>query len=365
MNDEELLALHRELVGIPSLSHQESALVQWLQQWFEARGHHPERIGQNLLLASGAGPLLCLNSHLDTVPPCSGWSRPPHVAQRIDGKVYGLGSNDAKASVAAMIAAYVRVLPRLGELGIGLMLALAVEEETGGEGAELIVQELMRRETTPDAVVIGEPTALDIVIAQKGLMVLELVATGEACHAAHPHARGAVNPIRTLARDLLAVDALDLGAPDALLGPITVEPTVLAGGSSRNTVPSEASCVLDVRTNPEPSPASLVQKLRSVVHGQVRVRSDRLRPCATPEAHPLVQDALEARGQRHPLGSRTLSDWVHFAQWPAIKVGPGATERSHTADEYVFEREVVQGASWYEALVTGFGKRAGRRKHKP
>lgn len=354
MTDAALLTLHRELVAIPSISHQERALVDWLQDWFEARSLRPERIGDNLVLAAGTGPCVCLNSHLDTVPPAPGWTRPPHEVQVIDGKVFGLGSNDAKASVSAMIATFVRILPALDELGIRLMLALVVEEETGGNGAELLVRELGRRGQLPDAVVIGEPTGLDIVTSQKGLLVLDLVASGTSCHAAHGQARGIQNPIRTLARDLLAIDAVDLGPPDPVLGPVTLEPTVLAGGTSRNTIPAEASCVLDVRTNPHPPPEELVARLAAATGGRVRVRSDRLRPCATPVDHPLLQSATRARPQSAVLGSRTLSDWVYFSALPAIKVGPGATERSHGPDEFVLERELVEGASFYEALLRGY-----------
>lgn len=361
MNDTELLKLHRELVAIPSVSHEERRIVAWLDAWFRDRGLRPERMGNNLVLTAGEGPALCLNSHLDTVPPAAGWTRDPHLPHVSGGCVFGLGSNDAKASVAAMTAAFLSALPRVVERGLGLMLVLVVEEETGGKGAELVVAELARRGRLPEAVVIGEPTGLDIAVAQKGLMVLDLVATGTPCHAAHARARGARNAIRALAEDLLAVDKVDLGPADPLLGPVTVEPTVLSGGGARNAIPGEASCVLDVRTNPQPAPLELVARLREVARSEIRIRSDRLRPCATPPDHALVQSARNARSAAQLIGSRTLSDWVYFADLPAIKVGPGATERSHTPDEFVLEAEILEGAAFYEALIAAYGVARGRR----
>jgi acetylornithine deacetylase len=347
----ELLALHRSLVEIPSVSGGEGAIASFLADVLEARGVAVERVGSSLLALLGRGPVVCLNSHLDTVPPSGAWTRDPYHASVEDGRVYGLGSNDAKASVAAMVAAFLRFAEYGEDLGLTLALTLAAEEETANRGSAALVEALRVRGFTPEAVVVGEPTGLDVSVAQKGLLLLELVARGETRHAAHARALGAVNPIAVLAADLVALEGLDLGGDDPDLGPVTAVPTVLRAGEARNMVPAEASCVIDVRTNPSPEPSRIVERLREALRSEVRVRSGRLRPVAVDPGHPLVRAALRARPEASLFGSRGLSDLVCFPGVPGIKAGPGRSERSHTPNEYVLEAEILEGARFYEALV--------------
>jgi acetylornithine deacetylase len=358
VNDQELLALHRELVATPSVSRAEGPICALLEERLAACGLAPRRHGRNLWALAGEGPILCLNSHLDTVPPSGAWTRDPFAASREDGRVFGLGANDAKASVAAMIAAFARLRARAAALGIALLLTLACDEETGGEGTEVLLPELARRGLCPRAALIGEPTGLELAIAQKGMLVLELARDAKACHAAHARALGVENPIRALARDLVALDAVDLGPVDPWLGEATIEPTVLAGGAVRNMVPERASCVLDVRTNPAPGHATIVERLRAAAGPGLRVVSQRLGPCATGTESAIVRAAQRARPEARLFGSRGVSDWVYFGAVPAVKVGPGLSERSHTADEFVLEREIVDGARFYEAAAVAFAELA-------
>lgn len=351
MRDEALLELHRQLVAIPSVSGQEAAIADHLEGVLGGLGLAPARVGDSLLVLRGQGPLLCLDTHLDTVPPAPGWSRDPFTPAVVDGRVYGLGSNDAKAAVAAMVGAVAHLLPEAEDLGVTLALMLVAGEETGGGGTEAVLEQLRQRGLAPAAVVVGEPTGLQVVHAQKGLMVVELCAHGQACHAAHAAALGAVNPIRVLARDLVALGGLDLGPPHAGLGPVTVEPTVITGGRARNAVPAEAHCTLDVRTNPAPPPAVVAEAIAGAVASEVRVLSQRLRPYETPADHPLVRAAVALPGAGGPAASRTVSDLAHFHGVPGIKCGPGESRRSHTADEFVLEEEVLAGTRWYVGLV--------------
>ncbi len=356
MNDDALLGLHRELVEIPSVSHDETRIAGFLAARLAAEGADPTRFGNNLYAVCGRGPLLCFNTHVDTVPASSQWTRPPYRAEREEGRVYGLGANDAKASVAAMTAAFLRLGPRAEALGVRLILALVADEETGGAGAEVLLPELARRGLEPQAAVIGEPTALDIAVAQKGLLVLELRAAGAACHAAHGRALGARNPLRAIARDLVALEAVDLGPDDPRLGAVTLEPTVLQAGTARNMIPAEATCVLDVRTNHEPPPEAIIERLRAAVAGDVVVVSQRFRPCAVEASDPIVRAAQRARPEAQLIGSRGVSDWVFFEGIPAVKAGPGRTERSHKPDEFVEEREIVAGARFYEGLAVAYAE---------
>ena len=351
MNDADLLALHREMIAIPSLSGHEGPLASHLERRLGEAGIRTHRLGNSLYAVAGRGSVVCLNSHLDTVPASPSWTRPPHQPAVVDGRVFGLGSNDAKASAGAMTAAFLRLARHGDELGVRVLLALSAEEEIGSKGTEALVPELVRRDLKPDAVIVGEPTDLDVATAQKGLLVLELRAQGQACHAAHGRALGAANALRTLARDLVALEGVDLGPSHPRLGPVTLEPTMARGGTARNMVPAEATCLLDVRTNPQQAPGEIVERLRAAVSGELRVVSDRLRPCEIAPDHPLVAAALRARPQARTYGSRGLSDLVFFAGIPGIKVGPGSSERSHTPDEYVLESEVIEGAQFYEKVV--------------
>jgi len=358
---EELLDLHAAIVATPSVSGEERAVADLVAEWLAARGVACERIGESLLAFAGSGPLLLLDSHLDTVPPVPGWQREPFAATRAGGRVYGLGANDAKASVAAMVAAF---LECAGEgSGITLGLALVAQEETKSQGTRDVLDRLQARGLRVAGAVFGEPTGLDLAVAQKGLVVLELLARGEAAHAAHARALGAPNAARLLARDLVALEGLELGPAHPELGATTLEPTVVRAGSARNVVPAEASAILDVRAVPGIAPDAIATRVRAAVAGEVKVVSDRFAPRQTPAGSALLAAARAARPGARAYGSATLSDWALLpADVPGIKVGPGRSERSHTPDEYVLEQEVVDGAAFYSDLVRAFATEIRNRE---
>ncbi len=359
----ELLALHRRMVETPSVSGGEATLAGWLENLLWERlqplGIVPRRLGDTLLAIAGATaeggeaagqrPLLLLDSHLDTVPPGEGWSRDPFIATVVEGRVHGLGSNDAKASGAAMMAAFLALAG--ARLPFALGLALVEGEETRGVGTQRVLADLAARGVPLLGAVFGEPTALDIATAQKGLLVLELVACGQGCHAAHATALEAENAALVLARDLLSLAAAELAPHHPRLGATTLQPTVVRAGTARNVVPAEATAVLDVRTTPAATHDQVVASVRARVASEVRVLSSRLEPRETPEDALVVRAAQQARPQARLYGSPTLSDLVHVIGAPAIKCGPGRSERSHTPDEWVGEEEVIAGADFYVALV--------------
>ncbi len=341
---DELLAFHRRLVATPSLSGQEGAAAGLVAATLGEHGAAVTRVGDSVLALRGSGPLVLLDTHLDTVPPAPGWTREPFTATREGGRVYGLGANDAKAAVAAMLAAFLAAEAS----GLTVGLALVAEEETKSRGTQDVLAELAARHLDVAVALVGEPTGLDFAVAQKGLLVLELVARGTAAHAAHARALGAANAARTLAHDLVALEGIDLGPDHAQLGATTLEPTVVRAGTARNVVPAEASAVLDVRTTPALPPATVVERVRERIAGEVRVLSDRFAPRQTPTGSPLLAAAAAARPEARCYGSATLSDWALLdADVPALKVGPGLSERSHTPDEFVLESEILAGARFY------------------
>jgi len=355
LDDAGLLALHRELVATPSVSGEERAAADLVAARLAAHGGAGVRIerlgasGATLLALAGDGPLLVLDSHLDTVPEVPGWTRPPFAATVEDGRVYGVGANDAKASVAAMLAAFVALAGEPCGLTVGL--ALVAEEETRSQGTRDVLDRLAAEEREIAAAIVGEPTGLDLAVAQKGLLILELRAAGDAAHAAHARALGARNAAFRLARDLVALAELELAPGHPLLGATTLEATVLRAGTARNVVPAEASAVLDVRTTPGTTPEEIVTRLGRAVTGEIVVRSDRFAPRRTVEGA-LLAAAIAVRPEARRYGSATLSDWALLPpDLPAIKVGPGRSERSHTPDEFVLESEIVDGARFYEAVA--------------
>jgi acetylornithine deacetylase len=347
--EREVLALHREIVEIPSVSGDEEGLADFLEAKLRHYRVRPERVGNSLLAFAGEGPVLLLDTHLDTVPPVPGWTRDPWKVGPEGERIHGLGSNDAKAAVAGMVAAFLAFQDVA--LPFTLALALVEGEETKGNGTQAVLEELARRGLPVEAAVIGEPTGLDLAVSQKGLMVLELVARGTACHAAHAAALGAVNAATRLARDLVALEKIDFGAPHAQLGPITLQPTQVKAGTARNVVPGEATAILDVRTTPALAREEIVRRIRERVEGEVRVLSDRLLPKETPVGIPLIEAARRARPDARLYGSATLSDMALLSGPPAVKCGPGRSERSHTPDEFVLEGEVLDGARFYTRLV--------------
>jgi len=358
--DAELLALHRELVATPSVSGDERAAADLVAARLATPGVEIERLGDSVLALAGEGPLLLLDSHLDTVPPSPGWSRPPFEATVEEGRVHGLGANDAKASVAALVAAFLALVDQ--PLGLTLALALVAGEETKSQGTRDVLDRLAERRLSIAAAVVGEPTALDLAVAQKGLLVLELLADGEAAHAAHARAIGAPNAAFRLAHDLVALDSLELGPEDPMLGPTTLEATVVRAGSARNVVPAQASAVLDVRTTNAVPVAEIVGRVRRAVAGEILVRSDRFAPRRTVDGSELLAAAIAARPEARRYGSATLSDWALLpSALPAIKVGPGRSERSHTPDEFVLESEIVDGARFYERLARELAARLAPR----
>lgn len=363
-----LLALHRDLVATPSVSGSEQAIADRLAAWLGSHGLAPTRLGDSLLAlapTAGGGPLLLFDTHVDTVPPGPGWSVEPFAATRRDGRVIGLGAGDAKASVAAMTAAFC-ALVATPPPGITVGLALVAGEETRSQGTRDVLDHLAAAGTPVAAAVFGEPTGLDLAVAQKGLLVLELTARGQAAHAAHARALGGDNAIAMLARDLMALQATDLGPAHPRLGSTTLEPTVLRAGEARNVVPGVAMAILDARTVPSLPPAELVARLRHAVAGELEVLSDRLAPQQTPDHSALLAAAELARPQARRFGSPTLSDWALLDPGlPAVKVGPGRSERSHTVDEWVDEEEIVEAARFYEALARRYAQRLDGARRRP
>ncbi len=348
--------LLRELVATPSLSGAEESVARLVANRASSWDLPTERVGRNVVIrvGHGRGPRLLLNSHLDTVAPVAGWSHDPFAPTELEGRISGLGANDAKGSVAAMVVAAASL--NADALPGQVVLALTVDEEIGGGGDGL--ERLVAALGPLDAAVIGEPTGLDICCAQKGLLILEVETSGVARHAAHAHRLPGANAITEAARAILAVDGWQPGPEHPLLGPPTCHVTTIEGGTRRNVIPDQCTFTLDIRTVDAGATDDIVAEVARRTGGEVRVWSDRMRPFDTDRASPLVRAAQRARPQARLIGSATMSDAVWTRHLPTIKVGPGATERSHTAGEYITREELADGVRFYRRLVEELFRRA-------
>ena len=343
------ILLLKELVSIPSPSGKESAVADAIVAWTRNAGLVAEMIGRNVVITLGqkGGKRILLNSHMDTVPPAADWRGDPYAAREENGKMVGLGSNDAKGSVASMLSAAANL--RDTKLDGELIVAITVDEETGrgGEGLEWLIGRLGKI----DAAVIGEPTGLDICRAQKGLLILDVESEGLARHAAHAHRIEGKNAVVEAARAILALEGWRPGPEHPLLGKTTCQVTMISGGTRHNVIPDRCSFCLDLRTVPGMETAEIVEAIQKKTHAKVTVRSDRMRSFETPEGAEIIRAAIRARPASKLVGSSTMSDAIWTRHLPTIKVGPGETERSHTAGEYITVDELKSGAEFYERLV--------------
>jgi acetylornithine deacetylase len=346
---DELQLLHR-LVAIPSVSGEEAAVAEFVEQTARSWGLEAVRDDTSVRIevpGRSPGATLALVSHLDVVPPGAGWTRDP-FAPTVEGtRLYGRGSGDAKASVAAMISA-ARDLSEAGIESGRLLVILGYGEETKNTTMERAVE----RAGPIDAAVVGEPTNLDIATAQRGLMMVDLVARGDQRHAGYAAADGEfVNAALVLARDLLRLEELFQGRTHPVLGRATATPTMLDAGVSRNVTPPSATAILDIRSTPDWSHEEIADLLRRRLESDVIVTSRRLVPCETPTGSRLLDAAARTRPEAVRFGSPTCSDWVFLRHVDAIKAGPGTSRRSHTPDEYVDLPEVTAARGFYAGLA--------------
>lgn len=350
-----------DYVRIPSVSGQEGALADAVAADLMRCGLRVQRCGHNVWceLGDAPRPRLLLNSHLDTVPPGHGWSADPWLPRVQDGRLFGLGANDAKGCVVALIEALLAIRRRLvaGQtLGGTVVLALTAEEETGGQGLSTILERLRPL----DAALVGEPTGMTPMIAQRGLLIIKGVARGRSAHPAGTPMDSGENAIFTAARDLAALSSFDWGGAHPLLGRCHAHVTRIQGGRASNVVPDECEFVLDIRTTPLESHTALFERLRAALRSELRIHSQRLVPVETPADAAIVQAVQRALPGARPAGSPAMSDMVFLRGVPAVKIGPGDTQRSHTPDEYVLESEIRQATVGYERIVREYFDVAGR-----
>ena len=341
-----------ELIRFPSLSGDEGEIADYVEEYGRRGGLDVFRYEDNVAFAIGDGDeTLLLNSHLDVVPPAADHPYDPFEPVTANGMLYGRGSVDAKASGASMMTA----LLSLAETGWRppngrVIVALTTNEESGDSANGL--QDLRPHLPDLDAAVVGEPTSLRPCVAQKGLLILEVHTHGTAAHAGRPD-RG-TNAITKSMQAVQALEGLSLDRADPYLGIPSLSVTLVEGGSANNVIPDHCVLTVDVRTTPAYTHDEIVDRVRAHVDAEVSVYSDRLVPCSTPDDAKIAQAAHRARPSARPVGSPTSSDWVFLHDLPALKLGPGSSTRSHTAEERIEVPEVHRAVSVYRDLIRAY-----------
>ncbi len=344
----------QRLISTPSFSKEEAATADLWQQWLlDQRAGYVKRLHNNVFVVGKhfdpAKPILMLNSHHDTVRPAASYTRDP-FSPDIDGDIlYGLGSNDAGGSGISLAMAFL-ALNEDKNLPVNLILAITAAEESMGElGMRAFLPHLAESGLMPDMVLVGEPTGMQPAIAERGLLVIDCKAIGKSGHAARNEG---INALYRAIEDIQLLRNFEPEKTSEILGKIKVSVTMMQCGTQHNVVPDLCKFVADVRTTDAYTNEETVELLRKVVKwSELTPRSTRVRASVIDKEHPLVKSAL-AFGKT-PFISPTTSDMAVMHGIPSLKMGPGDSARSHTADEYIKISEIEDAIETYIKLIKG------------
>ncbi len=338
--------LLKVMISKPSLSREEQDVADLIFSYLEKNGYQPHRKGNNVWVISPnfdeQQPTILLNSHIDTVKPVAAWTKDP-FEPTVDGDVlYGLGSNDAGASVVSLLHSFF-VLTQQPQPYNLVFAATAEEEISGKNGIESILSEL----PNITFAVVGEPTEMNPAIAEKGLMVLDCIAHGRSGHAARNEGE---NAIYKALSDVEWFQTYRFPKSSQLLGDVKMSVTMIAAGTQHNVVPDKCTFVVDIRSNELYSNQEIFEIISSKIQSEVKPRSFRLNSSRIDENHPFVERAKMIG--KLPYGSPTLSD-QSLMPFASVKIGPGKSSRSHTADEYIRLSEIREAIELYVRLLNG------------
>ncbi|PPL00570.1 M20 family metallo-hydrolase [Parapedobacter indicus] len=338
---QESTSLLQDLIRIPSFSKEESQTGDTIERFLQQRGVHTYRKINNIWAYNKyfdpAKPTILLNSHHDTVKPNTGYTRNPFSADIENEALYGLGSNDAGGCLVSLIATFLYFYPKEG-LSYNFCIAATAEEEISGiNGLESVIPDLGRL----DFAIVGEPTLMQLAVAERGLVVLDCVAQGKAGHAAREEGD---NAIYKAIKDIDWFLNYRFPKESEEFGPIKMSVTVIHAGSQHNVVPATCEFVVDIRVTDVYRNEEVLDIIRQHVTCEVNPRSLRLKPSSIPKDHPVVQAGL-ALG-RITYGSPTTSDQA-LLDIPSLKLGPGDSARSHMANEFIYLNEIDEGIRLY------------------
>ncbi len=336
------ITLLQRMIQTPSISGQEEAVCTMLEEWMAAEGCKPHRIGNNLWAECGdGGETILLNAHIDTVKPAASYTRDPFGGECDGTTIYGLGANDDGGSVVAMLAVFMEI-QQAPIPGKRIVLSLTAEEENSGRnGIEMLLPEIGRI----DCAIVGEPTSLQIAVAERGLMVIDGEAKGKAGHAAREEG---VNALYIALDDIQTLRNYAFDKVSPFLGKVKMTTTMIQAGTQHNVVPDTCRFVIDIRSNGLYSNEEILHILQPMVQSTLTPRSTRLNASSTGMEVPIIQRAQEIGIEL--FGSPTLSNMALLG-CPKIKFGPGDSARSHTADEYIHIHEIEQAITLLKSLI--------------
>ncbi len=353
------LELLQQIISIPSFSKEEDKTAETIEDFLQSKNITTNRLLNNVWCVNKyfdeSQPTILLNSHHDTVKPNKQYTRDPFKADIEDGKLYGLGSNDAGACLVSLIATFIHFYNQRN-LQYNLVLAATAEEEiTGKNGIELLLNDDDFINKTAAAfqtylragacAIVGEPTLMNMAVAEKGLLVLDCTTNGKAGHAAREEGD---NAIYKAIEDIEWFRNYKFDKISDLLGPNKMSVTIINAGSQHNVVPSQCSFTVDIRVNELYYFDEVINIIRQNIQSEVAPRSLRLRSTSIALDHPLVKAGVDLN--RIYYGSPTTSD-KGLMNFPALKIGPGDSARSHSADEFIFVDEIRNGIDLYIQLL--------------
>jgi acetylornithine deacetylase len=347
---QEAIALLKALIETPSFSSEEDQTALLIENWFTQNNIPFERENNNVWAFNKyfdkSKPTLLLNSHHDTVKPNQGYTNDPFKAIVEDGKLFGLGSNDAGGALVSLMATFVHFYANENQPYNIVMVASAEEESSGKNGLNSVLKHLPELECA----IVGEPTLMQLAVAEKGLLVLDVVVKGTASHAAHNNPD---NPIYNAMPVIEWFKTYLFDKTSDVLGPVKMTVTQISAGKQHNVVPAECHLVIDIRVNDCYNNKEILATVRANVNAEVTPRSMHLNASSIPVSHGLVKAGI-ALG-RTTYGSPTLSD-QSVLSCKSLKMGPGETLRSHSADEFIYLNEIEEGIQLYIKILTDFFK---------
>lgn len=352
----EAMALLKKLIATPSFSSQEEQTALLIENWFKTYGIPFQRSGNNCYAFNkhfdSAKPTLLLNSHHDTVRPNKAYTLDPFSPIVKEGKLFGLGSNDAGGCLVSLIAVFTHFYAH-SDLSYNLIILASAEEESSGPNGLNSVLPLLPK---IDVAIVGEPTKMDLAIAEKGLIVFDAVVNGTPGHAAHPNTD---NSIYNTIEVLKWFQNYRFEKVSELLGKVKMTVTQINAGNQHNVIPAETHLVIDVRVNDCYTNNEINALLKEKAPCRITPRSLRLNSSSIPMHHALVEAGI-AMG-RTPYGSPTLSDQAALS-CPSLKMGPGDSTRSHTADEFIYLHEIEEGINLYIKILNNVILNSNTRK---
>ena len=339
------IQLLKQLIETPSFSSEEEQTAQHIESWFKQQGIPFTRTHHNVWATNKyfdeSKPTLLLNSHHDTVKPNNGYTKDPFKAIVEEGKLYGLGSNDAGGCLVSLLATFAYFYDKK-ELKYNLVIVASAEEESSGPNG---LNSMLSVIPKIDVAIVGEPTLMNLAIAEKGLVVFDAVVKGTPSHAAHPNEDNAIyNTVPVL--EWFKKYRFEKVSP--VLGEVKMTVTQINAGKQHNAVPANVDLVVDVRVNDQYTNKEIAEILQKEAPCDLTPRSLRLNSSSIPQEHALVQAGL-AIG-RSTYGSPTLSDQAVLS-CPSLKLGPGDSTRSHSADEFIHLQEIEEGIIIYIELL--------------